>query len=107
MPEFMRVPLVSHLWPQGRWQTVVGALDPCAGATVGPLVSPGWLLCLGAGTEPTALVGRHRVIGVASSLPVSGSWSRLQCWRMSWPSRDGRLLAGLVWGPILTSVRYR
>ena len=73
----------------------------------GPLGESRVVFCLGAGTEPTALVGRHRVSGVASSLPVSGSWSRLQCWSMSWPSRDGRLLAGLVWAPILTSVRYR
>ena len=43
---------------------MVGALDPCAGTTVGLLVSLGWLFCLGAGTEPTgALAQGHTVAG--------------------------------------------
>ena len=54
------LPTPGDRWASGK--LLGNATDSCAGGTVGPLVSPGWLLCLGAGTEPTVALAQHNSV---------------------------------------------
>ena len=59
------VAMVPLPTPGDRWASgklLGNATDSCAGGTVGPLVRTGWLLCLGAGTEPTVALAQHNSV---------------------------------------------
>ena len=76
-PEDGRTPPENPRRPLGRWQTQGNAPNPCAGGTVGPLVSPGWFSA--SGLEPSLQWGavhksrgRRNVVPTASaSLPLA------------------------------------
>ena len=54
------LPTLGDRWASSK--LLGNATDSCAEGTVGPLVSPGWLLCLGAGTEPTVALAQHNSV---------------------------------------------
>ena len=53
---------VSFLRSLGRWQTLVGCPNPCAGATQSPYLVLTGILCLEAGNEPTAPLAQHNAV---------------------------------------------
>ena len=56
----MPLPTPGDHWASGK--LLGNATDSCAEGTVGPLVSSGWLFCLGAGTEPTVALAQHNSV---------------------------------------------